>query len=310
MSITSATTTARQPRDLGRAVRAARAAGPGGHPATTAWAAPVTTDPPPPGVSPPPAVRSRRGGRPEARLVADPWLSSTVTIPADRCGPPGMGNGGWVSGTVASHLGRGPIEVTLHAPTPLDVPLGLGVADDDASLDDAGRVVVTARRVAVTPVPPAAVTWDEAVAAGEAFAGHHDHPFPGCFVCGTDRGHGDGLRLFAGPVAGLPGTVAAAYIPHPAHTHDGRRLPPAGVWALLDCPSAWVAYGPGKVAVLGQLTAEVTGAVEVGRRYVVVARIIGEEGRRLRSRVAVHDVDAGRLIATGLATWVRILAPG
>lgn len=238
--------------------------------------------------------------------MADPWLSSSVTIPADRCGPPGMGNGGWVSGTVAPHLGRGPVEVTLHAPTPLDVPLGLRAADDDASLDDAGRVLVTARRVAATPAPPAAVTWDEAVVAGQAFAGHHEHPFPGCFACGTDRGEGHGLRLFAGPVAGPPGTVATAFTSHPAHTLDGRRLPPAGVWALLDCPGAWVDYGPGKVAVLGQLTAAVTGPVEVGRRYVVVARKIGVEGRRLRSRVAVHDVDAGRVVATGLAPWVRL----
>lgn len=167
--------------------------------------------------------------------MADPWLSSSVTIPADRCGPPGMGNGGWVSGTVAPHLGRGPVEVTLHAPTPLDVPLGLRAADDDASLDDAGRVLVTARRVAATPAPPAAVTWDEAVVAGQAFAGHHEHPFPGCFACGTDRGEGHGLRLFAGPVAGPPGTVATAFTSHPAHTLDGRRLPPAGVWALPGC---------------------------------------------------------------------------
>lgn len=58
--------------------------------------------------------------------------------------------------------------------------------------------------------------------------------------------------------------------------------------------------------MLGQLTAAVTGPVEVGRRYVVVARKIGVEGRRLRSRVAVHDVDAGRVVATGLAPWVRL----
>ena len=59
--------------------------------------------------------------------VPDPWLVATVTVPAARRGPPGTGNGGWVCGTVATHLGAGPVEVTLHAPTPLDVPLEVSV---------------------------------------------------------------------------------------------------------------------------------------------------------------------------------------
>lgn len=255
----------------------------------------------------PGAARPAGAGRPAAQVVEDPWLSSTVMVPSDRCGPPGMGNGGWVSGTVAGHLGRGPVEVTLHAPTPLGTPLGLRAADDRASLDDGGRVLVTARRVATRLVPPVAATWDEAVRASADFAGHHDHPFPGCFVCGTERAAGDGLRLFAGPVAGRPGTVAAPFVPSAAHALAGEgRLPLAAVWALLDCPSAWVAYGPGKVALLGRLTGDVRGEVRVGRRYVVVGRLLAEEGRKLRSRVAVHDVDAGRAVAVGLATWVRI----
>jgi hypothetical protein len=250
------------------------------------------------------APRSR-DGRPHARLVEDPWLSSTVVVPSDRCGPPGMGNGGWVCGTVAGHLGVGPVEVTLHAPTPLDTPLGLRAADDHASLDDDGRVLVTARRVSAWPIPTQPVTWDEAVAASRRFAGHESHPFPGCFVCGTERADGDGLRLFAGPVAGRPGVVAAPYEPDPAHTIDGQRLGPAGVWALLDCPSAWVAYGPGKVALLGRLTGQVRGEVRVGRRYVVVGRLLSEEGRKMRSAVSVHEVGGGP-VAVGLATWVRI----
>lgn len=262
---------------------------------------------PTPSAGPTRPSRGAGGSRPEPRLVVDPWLSSTVVVPSDRCGPPGMGNGGWVSGTVAGHLGRGPVEVTLHAPTPLDTPLGLRAADDRASLDDGGRVLATALRVATRLVPPVAVTWDEAVRASQGFAGHHDHPFPGCFVCGTERADGDGLRLFAGPVAGRPGTVAAPFVASAAHAlPGGDRLPLAAVWALLDCPSAWVAYGPGKVALLGRLTGDVRGDVHVGRRYVVVGRLLSEEGRKLRSRVAVHDVDGGRTVAVGLATWVRI----
>ena len=50
--------------------------------------------------------------------------------------------------------------------------------------------------------------WAEARGAASRFAGHHDHPFPGCFVCGTERAAGDGLRLFPGPVAGGSGRIA------------------------------------------------------------------------------------------------------
>ncbi|MBN2622164.1 MAG: hypothetical protein JXA83_02290, partial [Acidimicrobiales bacterium] len=79
-------------------------------------------------------------------IIADPWLASTVTVPADRNGPPGIANGGWVSGLVAGHLGAGPVAVTLRAPTPLDTPLDLRAADDDATLSVGDDLLVTARR--------------------------------------------------------------------------------------------------------------------------------------------------------------------
>jgi hypothetical protein len=47
----------------------------------------------------------------------------------------------------------------------------------------------------------------------------------------------------------------------------------------------------------------------VGRRYVVVAALVGGEGRRFVSRVAVHDVDAGVPVAAAVATWVTVAGP-
>ncbi|HKY66971.1 MAG TPA: hypothetical protein VJM49_11395, partial [Acidimicrobiales bacterium] len=67
-------------------------------------------------------------------VIADPWFAATVTVPAARCGPPGMANGGWTCGTLAGHLPGGTVEVTLRAPTPLDEPLEVRAADDRATL--------------------------------------------------------------------------------------------------------------------------------------------------------------------------------
>jgi hypothetical protein len=48
-------------------------------------------------------------------------VTETTIVPERFCGPPGMANGGWISGLAASFLtGTGPVEVTLRAPTPLE----------------------------------------------------------------------------------------------------------------------------------------------------------------------------------------------
>ena len=47
------------------------------------------------------------------------------------------------------------------------------------------------------PVPP---TLTEAEVARDRFSGSDKHPVPACFVCGTMREEGDGLRIFPRPV--------------------------------------------------------------------------------------------------------------
>jgi hypothetical protein len=247
------------------------------------------------------------GAAVDVDVVADPWLATTVTVPASRSGPPAMANGGWVAGIVAGHLGSGPVEVTLHAPTPVDVPLELRARDDRASLGRGDEVLVSARRVDRPLRAPAPVPWSDALAAASRFPGHHDHPFPGCFVCGIERAVGDGLRLFPGPVDGPAGPSATLYTPHPAHVRSDGRLGRPDVWALLDCPTAWVGHRPGQVALLGRLTAEVRGPVRVDEPHVVVAELTGRQGRKFHSRAAVYDRQE-RPVAVAAATWIEITA--
>ena len=235
--------------------------------------------------------------------IADPWFAATVTVPAARCGPPGTANGGWACGTVAGHLPGGPVEVTLRAPTPLDAPLEVRAADDRATLSSGGRVVAEAVRSSAPVRPVEPVPWAVAATAARGFPGHHDHPFPGCFVCGTERAEGDGLRLFPGPVADGSGRCAALFTPRSGHAGPDGRLSPASVWAALDCPTGWVNASPGAVALLGRLRGEVRGALWADRTYLVVAEPTGRDGRKAFGRASVY-ADGGHLLAASEAVWI------
>lgn len=247
----------------------------------------------------------RAGGTVDLRRTHTVAVEQTVAIPATRCGPPGVANGGWVSGVVAEPLGDGPVEVTLHAPTPLETGLDLRMSGDGATLSRDGQVLVTAQRSPGTVHAPAPLAWSDAWDAEADFAGHRSHPFPGCFACGTDRKVGDGLRIFPGPVAGEPGRVAGVFTPGPAHAGPDGRLPSAAVWAALDCPTAWVNMDEGDAFLLGRLRAEIRGVLWVGRSYVVVAESDGTEGRKAFGRAALYD-RGGRLLAASEATWIRV----
>lgn len=241
-------------------------------------------------------------------VIPDPWLATTIAVPAAQCGPPGMANGGWVSGTVAGHLGAGPVEVTLLAPTPLDTPLDMRAADDDATLSDGDRVLVAARRSPGVVRAPAPVDWDEAREAEAGFVGHRSHPYPRCFVCGTERAVGDGLRIFPGRLAGERERAAAVFTPQAVHAGPHGRLPTAMVWAALDCPTAWVNMNEGDVVLLGRMRAEVRGDLRPEQPYLVVAESGGTKGRKAYGRAAVYHRD-GRLLAASEATWIKVGAP-
>jgi hypothetical protein len=244
------------------------------------------------------------------RPVADPWLATTVTFPAERGGPPGIVNGGWVAGTVAAHLGPGPVDVALRAPTPLDTPVDLRVADDRATLTQDDALLVAAHRSPGPVGAPAPAGQADARAARDRFAGWDDHPFPGCFVCGRDR-QADGMGIFPGAVAGPPAAdggpsrVAALFRPDAALAGDDGRLAVAAAWAALDCPTAWVNIRPGSLLLLGRMRAEVRDRLRPGVTYQVVAERGGRDGRKAYARAAVY-APGGDLMAASEALWIDV----
>ena len=222
-------------------------------------------------------------------------------------GPPGSANGGYAAGLLAQQLDAETVEVTLRAPPPLDVPLRIERADGlvSAHFEDALIAEARASDLDVTAEVPSPVTWDEAVAAMEVYVGLTNHPSPTCVVCGTTREPEDGLRLFAGAVAGRE-VVASAWEPAAWTADDDGSVAPAITWAALDCPGAWaVGFSKERRFLLGRLTARILTPPCAGERYVVTGWRLGEERRKMFSGTALYGTD-GTLCAAARAVWIRI----
>jgi hypothetical protein len=127
---------------------------------------------------------------------------TSIIIDKRYRGPPNSGNGGYVCGRLARHIPGG-AEVTLRAPPPLDKQLDVVATDAGLwELRDGATVVATGRPASVELARPEKASFDEACAAELLTpVKPHEHPLPTCFVCGPARAQGDGLRIFAGPLA-------------------------------------------------------------------------------------------------------------
>ena len=205
-----------------------------------------------------------------------------LIVPHRFNGPPRSGNGGWTAGALAATLpaqGLGTaVTVTLRQPPPLDVPMTVEPTAGGAILSHVGRPVAEAVYADNRPSAVAPVAARFAADAEPRFAGHRNHPFPSCFVCGPARRPGDGLRIFPGP---LPATarrddddarVASTWTPYESSVPI--------TWGALDCTGGWASDLEGRPSVLGQMTAEVRSLPRTSERYVLVGELRGIEGRR------------------------------
>ena len=215
-----------------------------------------------------------------------------IVIASRFRGPETSGNGGYTCGAIAQELGGDEVEVTLRLPPPLDEALRL---DQDGRVWDDHALIAEARRVEVGLSPPDPVAWGDALAAELPDL---DSPFPHCFVCGAERAEGDGLRIFAGPVAGQD-MVAATW------TVRDDTVGAEFVWAALDCPGAYATGVTGRgVVVLGRLTARVERVPQAGERCVVVGWHLDSEGRKHGAGTALFTA-AGELLGLAKALWVE-----
>ncbi len=245
-------------------------------------------------------------------------------MPRRFCGPPDSGNGGWTAGALAALDeadspgnrcdGWPPIEVLLRQPPPLDTPLPVTTEAGLTIASYGGAPVATAQRVERALVEVEPVDREAAAAAESAYPGHHFHPFPTCFACGTAREEGDGLRIFPGRVGEGPDgdVVAATWTPHPSlhedwHTYvDERpRASVATTWAALDCIGGWAGDLTERLMVLGRMTARVDDLPVIGEPHVVVGEGRGRDGRKAHTASTLYD-SAGRVVATAQHTWIAV----
>lgn len=248
----------------------------------------------------------------------------TIIVPARFCGPTNSGNGGWTAGTLARFVDGCPtdharawptIQVSLHTPPPLDTPLSVTLDNGAATARHGDVTVGVAQCTDEDPAVVAPVTHDEAVAASATFSGHVDHPFARCFVCGTDRGPGDGLRIFPGVVepeesGGV--RVAAPWTPDAslaedfhAYNDEHTRASLASTWAALDCAGGWAGGIGSQLMVLGRMVARIDTLPAIDEPHVVVGEARGSEGRKTWSATTLYDSD-GRVVGSAEHVWISV----
>ncbi|MGW9207709.1 hypothetical protein ACWGR4_12025 [Embleya sp. NPDC055664] len=244
--------------------------------------------------------------------AADPRCAPLV-VPGRFNGPPGMGNGGYLAGLLATRAVGGiasGVAVTLRRAVPLDRPLAL--AHDAASgtltlAEDAGAIAdaipVDPALPLPTPIDP--VTPAEAAEASRSYPGFATwNPYTDCFVCGPDRAEGDGLRLFPGMLADRPDTNACVWTPHGSLVApDTGQVSPEFIWAALDCPGGWTGIDRDTALLLGRMTAHVYALPYPDEPCVVLGRLLGRDGRKVRTATTLYDAE-GRPAAHAEQVWI------
>ena len=244
-----------------------------------------------------------------------PYGLPELTIPSRFCGPADRGNGGYVCGRIAAYA-DGPVAVTLRQPPPLDTPMTVEQGDDGSlGVRQGGTLIAEAASPSAPPGRPAPEMPDPAsMAEARAAAGssphRQDQVFPECFVCGVDRGPGDGLRIFPGPVPGRA-QWAAPWTPDSSVAGPDGEVRPEVVWAALDCPSGIAAAEHARlgwqdtVILLGRMTASMTALPAPGDECRVIAWPAGASGRKLTAGAALLG-PGDEVLAMAQALWITV----
>ena len=118
------------------------------------------------------------------------------------------------------------------------------------------------------------------------------------------RAEGDGLRIFAGPLARGEG-YAAPWMPHANHTDARGDVRPEFVWTALDCSGGFAVTREEQMTVLtAQLAVRIDTLPRAGEPLVVSAWVIERGERKHITGTAIFTAE-GRRLAVGRAVWIE-----
>src|SRR5215831_14567326 len=199
---------------------------------------------------------------------------TTLTIAPRFCGPAASSNGGYFAGLVATLAAR-TVSVRLLKPPPLNTLLSVQeLADGTLQVLEGEEPVGEARSADLKLDAPPAPDYLAAVEASRRYAGFRHHRFPACFVCGTQRVRGDGLRIFAGPLP-AHGMVAAPWVPDASLDGGDGKVRAEFMSAALDCPGYYAVAHDERMMLLAEFTAHVDRLVHVGESCTLIGWQIG-----------------------------------
>ena len=118
------------------------------------------------------------------------------------------------------------------------------------------------------------------------------------------------MRVFTGPREDSP-LYGAKWHAHPAWSSNGTDIDSRYIWSALDCPSSGPAFATSvqpdsNIAyVLGTLSVEIKGQVQVGEDYSIVCVTDEDHERLYRTRVSLYGKDTA-LLAAGYAVWIQV----
>jgi hypothetical protein len=227
----------------------------------------------------------------------------TVFVAPRFRGPATSANGGYFAGLVASLASR-TVSVRLLAPPPLSTEFSVRELADGALQVLHGETPIGEGRPAVLQLdPPPAPDYLEALEASRRYAGFRHHRFPSCFVCGTQRARGDGLRIFAGPIPERD-LVAAPWVPDASLDGGDGKARAEFMSAALDCPGYYAVAPDDRMMLLAELTAHIDRRVHIGESCTLIGWQIGVSGRKHEAGTAIFD-GKGELCGRARALWIE-----
>jgi hypothetical protein len=226
-----------------------------------------------------------------------------LTVARRFCGPATSSNGGYFAGLVAT-LASDTLAVRLLKPPPLDTELAvIERADGVIEVRNGEQPVGEARSTELKLEPPSPPSYLEAVEASRRYAGFISHRFPTCFVCGTQRPRGDGMRIFAGAIPERR-MVAAPWVPDASLDRGDGKVRPEFMSAALDCPGYYAVSPDDRMMLLAELTVHLDRLVHVDESCTIIGWRMGVDGRKHQAGTAIFDED-GELCGRARAIWIE-----